>query len=118
MGKRVLGLAAAVVVLVAACGGGTSTSSAAPAAAHACRDFNGWYQAHRSSLAAGAYSAALKQAAAQAHSAKLRLNLDRLRVADGIAAQTSGSLQVTAKKHAQALAQTIVSYCRSVSTNS
>ena len=118
MGKRVLGLVAAVAVLVAACGGGTSTSSAAPPAAQACRDFNGWYQAHRSDLTAGAYSAALKQAAAQAHSAKLRLTLDRLRVADGIAAQTSGSLQATVKKHAQTLAQSIVSFCRSVSTNS
>jgi hypothetical protein len=118
MGKRVLGLVAAVAVLAAACGGGTSTSSAAHPAAQACKDFNGWYQAHRSDLTAGAYSAALKHAAAQAHSAKLRLALDRFRVADGIAAQTSGSLQATVKKQAQALALSVVSYCRSASTNS
>ena len=117
MGKRVLGLVAAVAVLAAACGSGTSTSATHPAA-QACKDFNGWYQAHRSDLTAGAYSAALKHAAAQAHSAKLRLALDRFRVADGIAAQTSGSLQATVKKQAQALALSVVTYCRSASTNS
>jgi len=118
MSRWVLGLLAAIALLAAACGGGTSTSSAVHPGAQACKDFSGWYQAHRSNLTAGAYSPALKQAAAQAHSAKLRLTLDRFRVADGIAAQTSGSLQATVKKQAQSLALSIVNYCRTVVTDS
>lgn len=100
------------------CGGGTSTSSAAHPAALACKDFNGWYQAHRSNLTAGAYSPALKQAAAHAHRAKLRLAIDRFRVADTIAAQTSGSTQATVKRQAQVLALSVVKSCRSAGASS
>ena len=119
MSKRVLGLIAAGALLVAGCGGGTSASSALThPATLACRDFNEWYQAHRNNLIAGAYSPVLKRAAAQAHSAKLRLALDRVRVADGIAAQTSGSVQATVKKQAQTLALVVVKYCNSAGSNS
>jgi len=118
MGRRVLGLVAAIALLVAACGGGTSTPSAGHPAAQACKDFNGWYQAHRSNLTAGAYSPALKQASAHAHSAKLRLAIDRVRVADTIAAQTSGSMQATVKKHAQVLALAVLKSCRSAGATS
>jgi hypothetical protein len=119
MSKRVLGLIAASALLVAGCGGGTPTSSAPlHPTAQACKVFSGWYQAHRSDLIAGAYSPVLKQAAAQAHSAKLRLALDRVRVADGIAAQTSGSVQATVKKQAQTLALAVVKYCKSAGSNS
>jgi hypothetical protein len=118
MSKRMLGCVAAIALLVTACSSGASTSAPVHPAARACKDFNGWYLAHRSNLTSGAYAPALKQAAAQAPGGILRLTVDRLRVADTIAAQTSGSLQATVKKHALALALSIVNYCRSAGTSS
>jgi hypothetical protein len=117
MTKRVLGLVAACALVVAACGGGTSTSPPVHPGAQACKDFDGWYQAHRSDLTSGAYSPVLKKAAAQAHGGKLHLAIDRFLVANTIAAQTSGSTQATVKKQAQALALSVVNYCRSATTN-
>ena len=118
MSKRVPGCLAAIALLVAACSSGTSTSAPVHPGARARKDFSGWYLAHRSNLTSGAYAPALKQAAAQAPNGTLRRTMDRLRVADGIAAQTSGSLQATVKKQALSLALSIVNYCRSVGTNS
>jgi hypothetical protein len=118
MSKRVLGCVAAIALLATACSSGTSTSAPVHPAARACKDFNGWYLAHRSNLTGGAYAPALKQVAAQAPRGTLRLTVDRLRVADTIAAQTSGSLQATVKKQALSLALSIVKYCRSVGASS
>jgi len=118
MSKRVLGCVAAIALLATACSSGTSTPAPVHPAARACKDFNGWYLAHRSNLTGGAYAPVLKQVAAQAPRGTLRLTVDRLRVADTIAAQTSGSLQATVKKQALSLALSIVKYCRSVDTSS
>jgi hypothetical protein len=116
MTKPVLGLVAACALLAAACGGGTPPPPVHPGA-QACKDFDGWYQAHWSDLTSGAYSPVLKKAAAQAHGGKLHLAIDRFLVANTIAAQTSGSTRATVKKQAQALALSVVNYCRSATTN-